>query len=103
MADNVKPGKTKKRRAKMPSIKLEAGTSGGYRVWVGAPPSCYDFVRKPVSGEEMHILSFTCEQAEAVIEMLRTEIDRLRGCIGSFDCNAGDHSDVCPAEREKRA
>lgn len=98
MADNVKPSKTKKRRAKVPKIKLEAGTVGEYRVWIGAPSCCYDFVRKPIGGEEMHVLCFTCEQAEAVIEMLQTEVNRLRGCIGSFDCNAGDHSDACPAD-----
>ena len=81
------------------SVTIEAGTSGKKRVWIGAPTICYDEITKPMTGRSLHVLSFTLEQAEAVIEMLRTEIDRQRGCIMSFDCSNGDHSDACPCSK----
>jgi len=74
---------------------LEAGTCGK-DVWIGAPTECYEEAKKPLSGNRLHILRFTPEQADAVIEMLQTEVDRQRGCLQTFDCNAGDHADCCP-------
>jgi len=79
-------------------VMLEAGTVGK-DVWIGAPTECYEEVTKPFTARSLHILRFTLEQAESVIEMLRTEIDRQRGCYQTFDCNAGEHADCCPAKR----
>lgn len=81
------------------SVTIEAGTSGKKHVWIGAPTDCYDEVTKPLTQRSLHILRFTLDQAEAVIEMLRVEIDRQRGCIQSFDCANGDHSDACPCSK----
>ena len=61
-------------------VTIEAGTSGKKHVWIGAPTECYDEVTKSLSGRSLHILRFTLDQAEAVIQMLRVEIDRQRGC-----------------------
>lgn len=68
---------TKRKRA---SAQLEAGTCGT-DVWIGAPTACYDEAKKPLSGNRLHILRFTLAQADAVVEMLQTEIDRQRGVI----------------------
>ena len=57
---------------------IEAGTSGKNRVWIGATSACYDEVTKPLTKQKLHILSFTIEDAEAVVEMLQTEIDRVK-------------------------
>ena len=65
--------------AKKKTIQLEAGTQGKKTVWIGAPTACYDEVTKPLSKDKLHILYFSLEQAEAVIEMLQTEIARQRG------------------------
>lgn len=58
-------------------IQLEAGTCGK-DVWIGAPTQCYEEAEKPLSGNRLHILRFTTEQADAVIEMLQTEVARQR-------------------------
>lgn len=67
----------KKRKS---TLMLEAGTCGK-DVWIGAPTQCYEEVTKPLTARSLHILRFTLEQAESVIEMLRTEIDRQRGLL----------------------
>ena len=57
---------------------IEAGTSGADRVWIGAPSSCYDEVTKPISKRKLHVLCFKIHDAEAVIQMLQAEIDRVK-------------------------
>ena len=72
----------------MPSRKLaqlEAGTVGKKDVWIGAPDRLYEHATKPLSGDSLHVLRFTLPQAEAVIEMLQTEIDRQRGKLPKGD------------------
>lgn len=80
-------------------IVIKAGTSGSRHVWIGASEECYDTATPPLTHCRIHILRFTLKQAEVVIEMLRKEIDRQRGCIQSFDCANGDHSDACPCSK----
>ena len=60
------------------SVTIEAGTvPGTRRVWIGMPAERYDEV-KGVFGRTRHILQFTPKEAEAAIEMLQTELDRVR-------------------------
>lgn len=57
---------------------IEAGTSSTDRVWIGAPSSCYDEVTKPISKRKLHVLCFKIHDAEAVVQMLQAEIDRVK-------------------------
>lgn len=64
----------------MPKVAIEAGTTRKNRVWIGAPPSCYDQVSSNLMGNKtLHVLHFSVKQAEAVIEMLQDEINRVKG------------------------
>jgi hypothetical protein len=64
--------------SKQKGITLEAGSSSEGKIWIGAPDECYDVVIKPFSKKQLHILLFTIPQAEAVIEMLNNEIERMK-------------------------
>ena len=56
---------------------MEAGTVGDTLVWIGCSREAYDYAVKPITGEEIHILRFTPQDARAAIQMLQDEIDRL--------------------------
>jgi hypothetical protein len=60
-------------------ITLEAGTTDrSNRVWIGGPAEIYDTVSSPLTKREIHVLHFSIEQAEAVCQMLRAEIRRVK-------------------------
>jgi hypothetical protein len=59
-------------------VTLKAGSTGDNKVWIGAPQECYDEVTAPFSKQKLHMLVFTIPQAEAAIEMLFDEVDRLK-------------------------
>ncbi len=62
----------------MSKITLEAGTiDGSDRVWIGAPAEIHDEVASGLSTKRIHVMHFSLEQAEAVCQMLRTEIRRV--------------------------
>jgi hypothetical protein len=56
---------------------IETGTVGD-DVWVGVPPQRYDEVRRSLSGKTLHVFRFTVDEAEAVIQMLQTEVARQK-------------------------
>lgn len=62
----------------MSKAMIEAGTVGDKQVWIGAPASHYEEAVHAMSGEKVHVLRFTLNEADAVCRMLRTEIRRVR-------------------------
>lgn len=87
MADNCLPTDVnggrivQKRRAKKPKRIIEAGTSSEGTVWVGVPSECYDEYTRPRG--KMHLFVLSPDEAEAVIEMLRENIDRVRESVSA--------------------
>lgn len=55
---------------------IATGTNGGTHVWVGCTKPSYDNSRK-ATGELLHILRFTPDEARYVIEQLQLEIQRV--------------------------
>ena len=55
---------------------IQAGNVGN-EVWIGRFEPYYDTAKQRLNGTRVHILRFSVKEAQAAIEMLQAEIDRI--------------------------